>query len=87
LKPTSSPWRTCAVTCTEQGYNLDKLPYIVQYNKRDMPEVMSVEDLRKELNPTNVPDFEAIATDGVGVFETLKAVAKQVLTELKRGGG
>ena len=71
----------------EQGYNLDKLPYIVQYNKRDMPEVMSVEDLRKELNPTNVPDFEAIATDGVGVFETLKAVAKQVLTELKRGGG
>ena len=48
---------------------------------------MSVEDLRKELNPTNVPDFEAIATDGVGVFETLKAVAKQVLTELKRGGG
>ena len=71
----------------EQGYNLDKLPYIVQYNKRDMPEVMSVEDLRKELNPTNVPDFEAIATDGVVVFETLKAVAKQVLTELKRGGG
>ena len=71
----------------EQGYNLDKLPYIVQYNKRDMPEVMSVEDLRKELNPTGVPDFDAVATQGVGVFETLKAVAKQVLTELRRGGG
>jgi mutual gliding-motility protein MglA len=71
----------------EQGYNLDKLPYIVQYNKRDMPEVMSVEDLRKELNPTGVPDFEAIATEGTGVFETLKAVAKQVLTELRRGSG
>jgi signal recognition particle receptor subunit beta len=72
---------------SEQGYNLDKLPYIVQYNKRDMPEVMSLEDLRKELNPTGVPDFEAIATEGVGVFETLKAVAKHVLTELRRGAG
>ena len=71
----------------DQGYNLDKLPYIVQYNKRDMPEVMSVEDLRKELNPTGVPEFEAVATQGTGVFETLKAVAKQVLTELRRGGG
>jgi signal recognition particle receptor subunit beta len=71
----------------EQGYNLDKLPYIVQYNKRDMPDVMSVEDLRKELNPTNVPDFEAVATVGTGVFETLRAVAKHVLTELKRGSG
>ena len=44
---------------------------------------MSVEDLRRELNPNNVPDFEAIAVKGDGVFETLKAVAKLVLTELK----
>ena len=71
----------------EQGYNLHKLPYVVQYNKRDMPECSSVEELRKELNPNNVPDFEAVASTGVGVFETLKAVAKQVLTELKRGTG
>lgn len=71
----------------EQGYDLDKLPYVIQYNKRDMPEVMSVEDLRRELNPAGVPDFEGIATKGDGVFETLKAVAKQVLTELKRGSG
>jgi signal recognition particle receptor subunit beta len=71
----------------EQGYDLDKLPYVVQYNKRDMPEVMSIEDLRRELNPSGVPDFEAVATKGEGVFETLKAVAKQVLTELKRGSG
>lgn len=71
----------------EQGYNLDKLPYVVQYNKRDMPEVSSVEELRQELNPNNVPDFEAVASTGIGVFETLKAVAKQVLTELRRGTG
>lgn len=69
----------------EQGYDLDKLPYVVQYNKRDLPSVASVEELRAITNPTNVPDFEAIATSGEGVFDTLKAVAKLVLTELKRG--
>jgi signal recognition particle receptor subunit beta len=72
---------------TDQGYNLDKLPYVVQYNKRDMPDILPIEQLRAELNPTNVPDFEAVASVGTGVFETLKAVAKQVLTELRRGSG
>ncbi len=70
----------------EQGYSLDKLPYVIQYNKRDMPSVATTEELRKLLNPTNVPEYEAIATTGDGVFDTLKAVAKLVLTELKRGG-
>lgn len=70
----------------EQGYSLDKLPYVVQYNKRDMPSVAPVDELRALLNPTNVPDYEGIATTGEGVFETLKAIAKLVLTELKRGG-
>ena len=71
----------------EQGYSLDKVPYVVQYNKRDMPAIAPLEELRPLLNPANVPDFEAVATDGKGVFDTLKAVAKLVLTELKRGGG
>jgi mutual gliding-motility protein MglA len=70
----------------EQGYNLDKIPYVVQYNKRDLPDIMSVEELRALLNPTNVPDYEGIARTGVGVFDVLKAVAKLVLTELKKGG-
>jgi len=69
----------------EQGYNLDKLPYVVQYNKRDLPSAAPVDQLRELLNPTNVPDFEAAATTGDGVFETLKAVAKAVLTELRKG--
>jgi len=69
----------------EQGYNLDTLPYVIQYNKRDMPAVSSVEELRSLLNPARVPDFSAVATTGEGVFETLKSVAKLVLTELKRG--
>ena len=71
----------------EQGYSLDKLPYVVQYNKRDMPNVAPVDELRRVLNPGGVPDFEAVASTGIGVFETLKAVAKLVLTELRRGGG
>ncbi|MDU0459894.1 MAG: ADP-ribosylation factor-like protein [Geobacteraceae bacterium] len=73
------------INLKEQGYDLDKLPYIVQYNKRDLPNVMSVEELRRELNPTNVPEFEACATTGEGVFETLKAVAKLILIDLKKG--
>jgi signal recognition particle receptor subunit beta len=71
----------------EQGYNLDKLPYIIQYNKRDLPNAAPLDELRQTLNPTHVPEFEACATTGVGVFETLKAIAKAVLTELRRGGG
>jgi mutual gliding-motility protein MglA len=70
----------------EHGYSLDKVPYVVQYNKRDLPNALPVEELRPLLNPTNVIDFEATARTGGGVFETLKAVSKLVLTELKRGG-
>jgi len=58
----------------------------VQYNKRDLPNAMTVEELRELVNPMKVPDYEACARTGVGVFDTLKAVSKAVLTELKRGG-
>jgi hypothetical protein len=70
----------------EQGYDLDKLPYVVQYNKRDLPNASPLAELQEVLNPTNEISFEAVATVGTGVFDTLKAVAKLVLTELKRGG-
>ena len=74
------------VNLEEKGYNLDKLPYVMQYNKRDLPSAVPIEELHKVLNPTSVQEFEAIATTGGGVFDTLKSVAKLVLTELKRGG-
>jgi signal recognition particle receptor subunit beta len=70
----------------EQGYDLDKLPYVVQYNKRDLPNATPMAELEEALNPTKVQSFEAVAPKGVGVFDTLKAVAKLVLTELKKGG-
>ena len=70
----------------EQGYDLDKLPYVVQYNKRDLPNAIPMAELEEALNPTKVPSFEAVAPKGIGVFDTLKAVAKLVLTELRKGG-
>jgi signal recognition particle receptor subunit beta len=69
----------------EQGYELEKIPFVVQYNKRDLPNQTSLEELKELLNPDQVPDFEACALTGEGVFETLKAVAKQILVELKKG--
>jgi len=69
----------------EQGYDLDKLPYVVQYNKRDLPNIIPLDELRRDLNPTGVPEFEAVASTGEGVFETLKAVAKLILIDLKKG--
>jgi signal recognition particle receptor subunit beta len=70
----------------EHGYSLDKMPYVIQYNKRDLPNALPLDELRQILNPIGVLDFEASARTGQGVFETLKAVSKLVLTELKRGG-
>ncbi|MBI2413033.1 MAG: GTPase domain-containing protein [Deltaproteobacteria bacterium] len=73
------------INLEEQGYSLSEIPYVVQYNKRDLPNVVPVAELKKVLNVNGVPDFEAVASDGAGVFETLKAVVKLVLIELKKG--
>jgi signal recognition particle receptor subunit beta len=70
----------------EQGYNLEKIPFVVQYNKRDLPNAAPVEELRKLINGRGVSDFEACAHEGQGVFETLKAVVKGVLTDLRQQG-
>jgi mutual gliding-motility protein MglA len=67
-----------------QGYDLLKLPYVLQLNKRDLPNVVPVEDLSQELRRKDEPVYEAVAATGSGVFDTLKGVAKQVLTELRK---
>ena len=71
----------------DQGYDLDRIPYVIQYNKRDLPDIAPVEELRSLLNPGGVPEFECEATNGRGVFSTLKAIAKLVFMELKRSRG
>ncbi len=75
------------VNLADQGYNLDAIPYVMQYNKRDLPNVVPVAEMRKALNPRSVPDYEAVASEGGGVFDTLKAIAKLVIMELKKGQG
>ena len=70
----------------EHGYDFNKIPYVLQLNKRDLPNVLPVDTLAKELKKKNEPVIEAVAFQGNGVFETLKEIAKQVLTELKQGG-
>jgi signal recognition particle receptor subunit beta len=68
-----------------QGYDLLKLPYVLQLNKRDLPNIIPVDELAAELRRKEEPVVEAVASNGAGVFDTLKAVAKQVLTELRKG--
>ena len=67
-----------------QGYDLMGIPYVLQLNKRDLPNVVPVADLAAELQRKGEPIIESVASTGVGVFDTLKAVAKQVLTELRK---
>jgi mutual gliding-motility protein MglA len=71
----------------QHGYDLMKVPYVLQLNKRDLPNVVSTADLTAELRRKEEPVFEGVANRGVGVFDTLKAVAKQVLLELRKNGG
>ena len=69
---------------SEQSMKLDGMPFVLQYNKRDLPNVVPIEELQSALNGRNVPWFEACAPKGTGVFETLKGAARLVLTELKK---
>ena len=67
----------------ENGFELKAVPYVLQFNKRDLPSAVLVDDMYRLLNFKGEPTFEAVAIKGIGVFETLKAVAKQVLYELR----
>jgi len=69
----------------EYGKSLASLPHVVQFNKRDLPDAMSVEELNRLLNSHNAPSFEAIANTGQGVFPTLKALAARVLETIHTG--
>ncbi|HYL96792.1 MAG TPA: ADP-ribosylation factor-like protein [Terriglobales bacterium] len=70
----------------EHSYDFNRIPYVLQLNKRDLPNAMPADTLKKELLKKEEPVIEAVAFQGVGVFETLKSVAKLVLIELKQGG-
>ncbi len=67
----------------EYDLDLKEIPFVMQWNKRDVPDALPVEELVEELNPEGYEYFEGIAVKGVGVFDTLKCVAKQVLRQLQ----
>jgi len=69
----------------EQKHDFVTLPYVLQLNKRDLPSALPVEILKKELMRKNEPVFEAVANQGVGVFETFKRCGRMVLSGLKKG--
>ncbi|PIE03408.1 MAG: gliding-motility protein MglA [Acidobacteria bacterium] len=73
------------INLRELGYNLKDIPYVLQLNKRDMPTAMPEGYLAQELRIKDEPVFPAIATQGTGVFETLKACAKLVIHQLRKG--
>ncbi len=73
------------INLDQQGYNIQEIPLIIQYNKRDLPNAANLGDLRKALNLYNAPEFEAKANQGVGVLESLKTVSKSIITVLKGG--
>jgi signal recognition particle receptor subunit beta len=72
------------VNLKSQGYDLMTIPYVLQLNKRDLPNVAPVEEIRRLIMKKNEPVIEAVAAKGIGVFETLKGVAKLVLSELTK---
>ncbi len=69
----------------EYGYNFNDIPYVLQLNKRDLPKIMSVEEMLKGLRLKNEPYFEAVALKGVGVFETMEAIVKATVAKLVKG--
>jgi signal recognition particle receptor subunit beta len=67
----------------EYSLTLDNIPWVLQYNKRDLANALPIERLERELNTRSVPSFEAVASEGLGVFATLKAISKLILNRLQ----
>ncbi len=67
----------------EQGRQLDETPHILQYNKRDLPDLISIEELEERLNPHAAPSFASVATIGEGVYEALEAITRAVLEDFE----
>lgn len=69
----------------KQGYDINKLPLVLQYNKRDMPGIVTIRELEATFNPMRRTYFEAVANRGQGVMETLQSISQLVIRELKGG--
>jgi len=84
MEANSESLKNLQANLKEQGYDLAKVAYVLQLNKRDTATAVPVEEMKRQLLLRNEPVFEAVAQTGVGVFDTLKAIARMVLVELKK---
>ena len=84
LQANSESFRNLEENLTEMGLAVDTIPLVRQFNKRDLPDICTVEEMNRALNRHNWPYFEASALTGEGVFETLKGVSKLTLMSLKK---
>ncbi len=75
--------RNLRTNLLEYGMCLDDLPWVITYNKRDMPDAMSIEELERELNPYGVPSFPSVAVSGEGVFETFEKIGDMLMERLE----
>lgn len=78
-------WYSLKTNLEEQGHDLKKIPLVFQWNKRDLTNIATTEEMSKKFNELNSPEMEAIAHKGKGVFETLKLISKMVLVNIRGG--
>ncbi len=84
VKANLESFRNLEENLKAHGMELGSMPHVIQFNKRDLPKVCSIEQLNSELNRFNAPFYESVATTGIGVQDTLKAITKLVLLHLTR---
>jgi len=82
LEANAESYKNLEDNLREMGIRLEEVPLVMQFNKRDLPNLASVEEMNTEINRHNAPFYEAVATTGIGVEDTLKAIAKLVLNNL-----
>jgi small GTP-binding protein len=80
-------WENLKQNLSENNLDIDNIPLVIQYNKRDLPNVLPVKELNRKMNIQKVPYFEAIALTGMGVQETFKGIAKVVMAQLSKKYG
>ena len=85
LQDNIDSFKNLRVNLKSQGIDPDSIPLVIQYNKMDLPNVMSADALDEKINDKDYLSFESIAIEGVGVFDTLKAISKLVLKSISEG--
>ena len=80
-------WENLKQNLSENNLDINNIPLVIQYNKRDLPNVLPIKDLNRKINMLKAPYFEAIAITGMGVQETFKGIAKVVMGQLSKKYG